>query len=132
MPKFTHDCDKCRFLGTGTVDIFGGTSPSMYDFYVCGDGIETQRTFIARYGNKREDYTSGKLFECTYLTNLDKVALFNALELTAVEEKALLRNLIAILKDGLKVTDYRRYNIPEIFLGKGNVVFGDKHEIQIS
>jgi hypothetical protein len=44
IPKFTHDCDRCIFLG----------STNDADLYVCiGD---EEHTFIARLGNDGNDY----------------------------------------------------------------------------
>lgn len=46
-PRYTHDCDLCRFLGT-----FGE-----FDLYACAKA--GYRTFIARFGDEGPAYTSG-------------------------------------------------------------------------
>lgn len=48
-PKFTHDCEKCDFLGHYN----GG------DLYCCGD--HTGFTVIYRYGSDGPEYNSGVL-----------------------------------------------------------------------
>jgi hypothetical protein len=49
-PRFTHDCDACRFLGQ-----FG-----RYDLWVCPQrsGVRTSGSLIARYGSDGPDYES--------------------------------------------------------------------------
>ena len=44
-PLFTHDCDKCQFLGTF----------KKHDLYFCAAGP----TVVARYGNDGPEYKSG-------------------------------------------------------------------------
>lgn len=53
-PIFTHDCEKCHFLGHAVVD---GTP---YDFYACNQGVThpTMINILARYGNDGPDYAS--------------------------------------------------------------------------
>jgi hypothetical protein len=47
-PKFTHDCEACTYLG----------HKDDHDLYVC-QSEETKRfTYIARYGNDGDAYTS--------------------------------------------------------------------------
>jgi len=46
MPKYTHDCDACTFLGT----FFD------HDVYHCGDTLS--RSIVARYGNDGPEYAS--------------------------------------------------------------------------
>ena len=46
-PRFTHDCDRCTFLG----------QDGKHDLYYCPQG--SFPTVIARYGNDGPDYTSG-------------------------------------------------------------------------
>lgn len=48
-PKFTHDCDRCTFLGTHLG----------YDVYRCAQC--TGPTMVARYGNEGSEYTSGSV-----------------------------------------------------------------------
>jgi hypothetical protein len=55
-PLFTHDCDRCTFLGTET-DPEGGC---LADLYHCLDIIGP--TVIARWSNEGRDYTSGMVF----------------------------------------------------------------------
>jgi len=45
-PRFTHDCDGCKFLG----------QDEAHDFYFCPSSMPT---VIARYGNDGPEYTSG-------------------------------------------------------------------------
>jgi hypothetical protein len=44
--KFTHDCDRCKFLGTH----------SGQDLYFCKGNIEN--TILARYGDRGDQYSS--------------------------------------------------------------------------
>lgn len=46
-PRFSHDCNKCRFLGT----------LEHQDLYVCEEG--GSKTYTRRYGN--EDHENGSL-----------------------------------------------------------------------
>lgn len=55
-PLFTHDCDRCTFLGTAT-DPEGGCEA---DLYHCLDIIGP--TVIARWSNEGSDYSSGMVF----------------------------------------------------------------------
>ena len=50
MAEFTHDCDRCRFLGTAI--LMGRT----FDYYFCKDIAEG--TIIARYGSDGPEYSS--------------------------------------------------------------------------
>lgn len=52
MPRYTHDCSKCKPLGE-----FGE-----YDLYYCETDLEKHPTVIARFGNEGKDYTSGLVF----------------------------------------------------------------------
>lgn len=47
-PRFTHDCDGCKFLGN-----YNGQ-----DLYFCGNGRPFP-TVIARFGNEGSQYQSG-------------------------------------------------------------------------
>ena len=114
-PKFTHDCDKCKFLGSGK---YQGADA---DFYTCPT-FEGRRTFIARYGDEGPEYSSCPLFCCVELTALDKVALYNGLELNEAEEKALLCCLAAMYKNKFTVNDYENMSAGVNF-GGGNVMF---------
>lgn len=51
-PKFTHDCQKCVFLGNYK------WRKEDYDLYFCA----TEPTVIARYGNEGPEYKSGLIF----------------------------------------------------------------------
>lgn len=88
MPKFEHDCDRCTFLATGT---YRGKK---CDFYICNDSDTLGRTFIARYGSVPSQYSSGSLFICAELTDLDKFALFYGLTLTDKEKVRLYKLLL--------------------------------------
>jgi hypothetical protein len=49
-PRYEHDCDECRFVGqTVSEGVF-------YDLYVCVE----QGTYVARYGNEGEDYSTAR------------------------------------------------------------------------
>lgn len=124
-PLFKHDCVGCRYLGTG---IIKALSQLPLDFYICSaiSGLIEPlcRTLIARYGDEGSQYTSGGLFECVQLTRLDKVALFCGLELTAVEEKSLLRILAMLWRESNEtILAYQEFSSSELQFGKGNVVF---------
>jgi hypothetical protein len=47
-PKFSHDCDKCTYLG----------DYNEMDLYHCDQG-GVYATVIARFGNEGPDYSSG-------------------------------------------------------------------------
>ena len=46
QPKFTHDCDRCKFLG----------HEGDHDHYLCDDGITP--TLVARRSSEGPDYAS--------------------------------------------------------------------------
>lgn len=48
MPRYTHDCVDCEFLGEW----------KEYDLYFCTQG-GVRATVIGRYGNEGPDYSSG-------------------------------------------------------------------------
>jgi len=50
-PRFTHDCERCRFLG----------DYEEYDLYVCARDGKID-TVIARYGSDGPEYMSGVIF----------------------------------------------------------------------
>ena len=53
-PKFTHDCEACRFVGqTVSEGIF-------YDLYVCIVGDEPV-AYIARFSDNEPDYSSARV-----------------------------------------------------------------------
>lgn len=119
MPKYQHDCEKCKYLGTGTCPALGEDE---FDFYICTSSIG--RSIIARYGSEGPEYTSGVLFGCEELTALDKVALISGLELLPEEEKRLLGVLARMWRAKLTNEDYRNLNIYGTRnFGTGNVVF---------
>lgn len=128
MPKYQHDCEKCHYLGTGKCPVLGEDE---FDFYICTG--PTGRSMIARYGSEGPEYTSGVLFGCEELTDLDKVALFAGLELLPEEERRLLGVLARMWRAKLTIEDYRELNIytNSIYgttvygedFGPGNVVF---------
>jgi len=118
--KYIHDCDSCKYLGTGTCSILGNKE---YDFYICEHG-DLGRTLIARYGSLGYEYMSGILFSCVELTPLDKVALYNNLELTEEEEGRLLRVFARMWKEKLTISDYQSMNVFGVGdFGNGNVVW---------
>ena len=53
-PTFTHDCDKCRFLGT-----IPSANHGTVDLYVCtNDADPLGPSLIARFGDEGPDYAS--------------------------------------------------------------------------
>lgn len=50
-PFFTHDCDKCKHLGSVHI------KDTAYDLYVCSKGILAE-TLIARWSDEGQDYYS--------------------------------------------------------------------------
>lgn len=125
-PTYLHDCKSCRFLGRGRVQILGqmlGKRDQRFDFYVCEGG--RVRSFIARHGNRPEEYLSGGLLECTTLTKLDLVALFNGLELTVEENERLLRVLARERREKFSRKDYETMSTgADDNFGGGNILFG--------
>ena len=121
-PRYKHDCDRCVYLGSGECNALG---EGFFDFYTCTNP-DNVRSFIARYGNEGSEYASTRLFSCVELTRLDKIALYSGLELTAEEEKGLLRCLATMWKETQTRPDYRDTSIKGAdFFGKGNVCFED-------
>ena len=58
IPRYTHNCDRCEFLGQ-----YGN-----YDLYVCpkfNDIIID--TLVVRFGNESPDYASGAVFGIQHL-----------------------------------------------------------------
>lgn len=80
-PDFTHDCDRCTFLG----------NQEERDLYVCQNQETKQFTYIARYGNDGPDYESLSARVLTSLPPEPDYILWRALrahqELLAVEER---------------------------------------------
>ena len=54
-PRFTHDCDRCVFLG----------HQDDHDHYYCASDFGGA-TIIARYDDDGPDYVSGIVFKDTY------------------------------------------------------------------
>lgn len=54
-PNYTHDCDRCTFLGTYVM------SGSNYDLYY-HPGDEFTQSIVARYGEMGPEYISGITF----------------------------------------------------------------------
>ena len=124
-PMYQHDCDACRFLGHGPCPILAkmrGDPEQTFDFYVCEAGRD--RSFIARYGNKGSEYMSNGLFECAELTTLDKVALYNGLELTPDENERLLRVFASMYRERFSHKDARDLiTSSDCTFGGGNIVW---------
>lgn len=124
-PSYQHDCNSCRFLGSGPCAALGkmhGKEKHVFDFYICEGG--RVRSFIARYGNRPSEYMSGGLFECVELTTLDRVALYNGLELLPDEHERLLRVFAAMYRDHFGFQDARDLiTSSECVFGAGNVVW---------
>lgn len=58
-PRFQHDCDSCRFLGT-IVSKYQPNAPYV-DLYACDDKSILKKwgpSLIARYGSDGPDYSS--------------------------------------------------------------------------
>jgi hypothetical protein len=77
-----------------------------------------------RNSDEPSDYASAPLFCCAELTELDKIALINGLELTEKEHKKLLEVFCSMWKNTLSMKDHKRYGLSED-LGNGNVAFND-------
>jgi hypothetical protein len=124
-PLYTHDCEKCKYLGTGTAQILTAQMLRIhqYDFYICADSSE-YRTCIARYGDFGSEYISGLLFSCEELTRFDKVFLYNGIELTEQEEKRALRILVSMYKQQLSFQDCKSFSTGCSF-GSGNIFWKD-------
>lgn len=125
LPMYQHDCNSCRFLGHGPCATLGkmhGQDKHPFDFYICEGG--RVRSFIARYGNRPSDYMSGGLFECVELTTLDRVALYNGLELTPDEHERLLRVFASMYRERFGLKDARDLvTSSDCVFGAGNVVW---------
>lgn len=120
MEKYQHDCGTCCFLGHGPAPIL--SVGKTFDFYVCTSGIG--RSFIARFGNRPEEYMSGPLLGTAELSRLDLVALFNGLELTPEEDTRLLRRLADMYRSKLSVRDYEKFSTgSRCVFGTGNALF---------
>jgi hypothetical protein len=99
IPKFEHDCNKCVFHAHMTyknrpVDVYTRGKPS------------GARTIIVRYSSDGPDYSSGELFQCVELTNLDRFALSHGLELNQIEKDRLLVCLLRMDKQRWKRPDF--------------------------
>ena len=57
-PKWTHDCERCLFLGSVTLNGDSTTLSKHYDLYVCLDMAAMGLSYIARYDNEPEAYAS--------------------------------------------------------------------------
>ena len=77
MPRFTHDCDTCTFLG----------SDEGHDFYFCGSSHPFP-TVIARYGSDGPEYASGLEIAEALAGSKENHPLVKALRLA--QEKGLL------------------------------------------
>jgi hypothetical protein len=116
-PIFQHDCNNCRFQGTGK------HKGRIVDVYLCT--TEYGRTLVLRYSDEGPDYSSGMLFECTGLTEIDKIALLAEVTLTPEEKERLYQILVRQAKSQVfqSKDDYARRDI-EVTLGEGNDFFG--------
>jgi hypothetical protein len=52
-PVYSHNCDKCVFLGTWE------WREVLYDMYTCKQGTLNLPTVIARFSSEEKDYISG-------------------------------------------------------------------------
>jgi len=57
-PKWTHDCERCLFLGSVTLNGDSTTLSRHYDLYVCLDGDTLGHSYIARYDDEGSQYAS--------------------------------------------------------------------------
>lgn len=110
-PKFAHDCDKCKYQGSATYE------DRDVDLYLCGDGVEIQRSLIIRFSSEGPDYMSSMLFCTQHLSELDFIALNGELELTPLEKAALFRVLIRERKSRMTLDEYKTLAI----MGEGNI-----------
>jgi hypothetical protein len=121
MPHFTHDCDVCKYLGSGKYE------EQDADFYICEKTIPGYRTFIARYGNEGGEYCSNMLFCCVGLTPLDMVALYNNIELTPEEEERLKNKAVEFMKEKFFMNSIQTLKGLDagVSFGSGNIMFKD-------
>jgi len=121
-PGYAHDCPHCRFLGRGRAAILD--AKKTFDFYVC-EGSGDRRSFIARYGNREDQYMSGPLLGTAELSHLDLVALYNGLELLPEENERLLAKLADMYRRRLGgVREYQKLSAGgEVSFGSGNYLF---------
>ena len=61
-PMFTHDCKRCRYLGTIHFDSEWG------DLYACDNSRErNHHSLIFRFGDEGRDYTSAPVVDVIHL-----------------------------------------------------------------
>jgi hypothetical protein len=71
IKTFTHDCNKCTFLGNFTD--YSHLNEGAFDLYYCMQ-FGTIPTVIARYGNEGSEYLSGLGFSHPALKEAEKRA----------------------------------------------------------
>ena len=117
---YVHDCSTCRYLGSGNARILA--EHTFFDFYVCES--KDDRSILARYGDRPDQYMSCPFLGCAELTRLDLVALYNGLELHPDENARLLQKLADSYRGKMGVRDYEQLAVsPEATFGRGNVLF---------
>lgn len=115
-PTHQHDCDTCRYLGTKQ----RSDGPNL-DYYVC-EADPSSRSLLERFGSEPHEYASAPLFGCAELTRLDRIALFNGLELNEHELERLLHVLSSMHREqAFTRQDYLDLDVGSF--GNGNVVF---------
>lgn len=63
VPRYTHDCDHCTFLGTWFGKEHEGDKYFHYYDLYAHHSSQAGNTIIARFGDDGPDYTSGLCFK---------------------------------------------------------------------
>jgi hypothetical protein len=113
-PQYTHDCDKCIFLGIHR------NGDEISDLYYCKQNIGAP-TVIARFGNYGADYTSGMSFvgHNVALTEAHRRWLLLELARLTAERDRLARHLRSYVEedDSTSGHNYARKAFAEAALG---------------
>lgn len=64
--RWTHDCDRCEYLGTGSI-----TGQGLVDVYWCPETIAGQGSAVLRYGSDGPEYWSMPLEVLDQVTKAD-------------------------------------------------------------
>ena len=101
-PVFTHDCNKCFFLGTvHTKDqSYGGTWDLWWCAYTCMPGASDPSSIICRYGNEGHEYSAGMTPECA-------AEPLQFIEMMKKHERPYVHNLSRAVKTGLYNGPYK-------------------------
>ena len=96
IPTFTHDCDRCFFLGTvHTKDqSYGGTWDLWWCAYTVVPGSSDHSSVICRYGNEGHEYSSSMTPECA-------AEPVQFIEMMRLHERPYIFNMARAVKTGL-------------------------------